>query len=220
MKKDFIRCLRCAKEFYKFRRKNEYCSAICENNVKIGSKPRKKVFRKSYKPVNYAYIQSAITVTPITETVSVCKTCNKEFVTLSKTRIYCLECQSAKNKSVRSLKKSNKKHPIGYYVYAWYHPKGDLPFYIGMGEGNRAWDRHQKDNASAECQKYRNDQTKIIILRESLTLEGALLIESVLIQIFSALGAYLTNKNDGMKRKEVPPLEIPQMCDREASETI
>lgn len=99
-------------------------------------------------------------------------------------------------KHIRKLRKQKEREnalgTAGYYVYGWYHLGENLPFYIGKGKNDRAW-RSSKAN-------------QVIIYRQGLTEEGAFLVESVLISVFSELGAMLENKSEGRKRQEKPPL--------------
>jgi hypothetical protein len=99
-----------------------------------------------------------------------------------------------KCKLCRQQAKLAKKIPEGYYVYGWYRAQEFLPFYIGKGVRHRAW-----RNA---------DVNTIRIFRDQLTEEGALLIESVLIDLFMSMGAKLINQARGMRRYENGPLTL------------
>ncbi len=107
---------------------------------------------------------------------------------------------------------AHQERPRGRYVYGWCHPQLDLPFYVGSGAGNRAWVVHKKilpgSVGRAFCEQYRTKDTRVVIYRDNLTLEGALLVESVLISLFKSMGAAETNNKDPLKRQEEPPLEM------------
>jgi len=117
-----------------------------------------------------------------------CEICGKIFHRTWPKARRCKSCIRLNNKKI-------EQHTIvGYYVYGWYHLGESLPFYIGKGKGLRG---------------YRNSKVpKIRIYRDNLTSEGALLVESVLIDLFKELGADLMNKNNGMSRQEKNPLEM------------
>lgn len=82
-----------------------------------------------------------------------------------------------------------------FYVYGWYRPGEQLPFYIGKGHNSRAWRKHDLEG-DVEVRIYRHD----------LTEEGAFLVEDVLIVTFVGLGAKLLNKRRSRVRQEKPPL--------------
>lgn len=119
----------------------------------------------------------------------------------------------ARQKLIRAEKSKKPKKDetlVGRYVYGWYFPGEQLPFYVGQGQGNRAWDRHDLgDHTPAFCQRFKTSKTKVVIYRKNLTLEGALLLEAVLVEVFLSLGAILANQAETIKRREVPPLEMP-----------
>lgn len=66
------------------------------------------------------------------------------------------------------------KKPTGYYVYAYIRAQDFTPYYIGKGLGRRAWKKH--DGISVP-----NDKSKILILKENLTEDMAILYEIALI---------------------------------------
>ena len=101
--------------------------------------------------------------------------------------------------------------PRGRYVYAWFKDGELLPFYVGKGVDSRAWDRHlRKDGQAQWCQTVRAaaKDFRVEIIRDGLTEEGALLLESVLMAFITARGVVLANQVSGMKRQERPPLEL------------
>lgn len=195
-------CGFCAKEFEGIPRQ-KYCSQEC----------LKKVIRLAYP------LRTAIEKT--------CPICQKQFVTTRASKKYCsVKCRDAWFKPIirqyqkraresRKLVEQLPKDPRGFYVYGWYRPEEDLPFYIGKGTGNRAWENHKSSRSSAGgalethyCEDHRTSKTIIVIYRDSLTEEGAFLVEAVLASVFRGLGAVLTNQAELRRRSEVPPLEL------------
>ena len=104
----------------------------------------------------------------------------------------------------------------GRYVYAWFSDASPLPFYIGKGTDRRAWDRHEDaDGRAMWCQTMRATAQgfKVKVIRDNLTNEGALLLESCLISFVRAMGGDLGNQVSGIRRQERPPLELaPDFC--------
>lgn len=49
---------------------------------------------------------------------------------------------------------------------------------------------------------------RVEVLRDNLTSEGAMLLESCLIAFVKLLGGILANQNDGLSRQERPPLDL------------
>ena len=121
--------------------------------------------------------------------VKFCNNCennwiNRELVKLALTK--------PKRRQKQSLVITNK--PVQAYVYGWYHPKEKLPFYIGKGRGRRAWDKHTINNFTlAKCQLARTTDTVIKIYMDDLTNANALLIEELLIRVYTENGAILIN---------------------------
>jgi len=81
-----------------------------------------------------------------------------------------------------------------------------LPFYIGKGVGDRAWRRHVScDGRAAYCQLLREAAStfRVKIVRDNLTDEGALLLESSLISFLTTdCGCILANQSEPMRRRE------------------
>ena len=62
-----------------------------------------------------------------------------------------------------------------YYVYAWRIKDTGEIFYVGMGRGRRAYNKHER---AYEAEKIRKSfDTEVIFLKEGLTEEGALQVE-------------------------------------------
>jgi hypothetical protein len=166
-----------------------------------------------------------------------CAVCNRPFIKKHPQHKYChWQCQSARNKGKEFLRRqevqarpdghilpceetlshdveiTRREIPRGRYVYAWFNDESDLPFYIGKGVDDRAWRRHvHKDSGRSQlCQQVRADSSgfRVEIVRDNLTNEGALLLESSLIAFAASCGAVLANQVDPLCRKERPPLEL------------
>ena len=98
---------------------------------------------------------------------------------------------------LKSFKKNTLEH-LGYYVYALMDPDGSI-FYIGKGKGNRIFSHIKEfqkaknlssDDALSKKLQHIKDivdsgkQVKHYIIRHGLTNEHALIVESVLIDLF------------------------------------
>lgn len=144
----------------------------------------------------------------------VCVACGKTFIGHSKKKCCSQDCVKAAGEAWRKSAIRRRQTPRGCYVYGWYESSASLPFYIGQGSGNRAWEKHTLDiyngweKCHAACEKLRTSETVVRVYRDNLTQEGALLVESVLKSVFESMGAVLLNTAETMKRQEVPPLEI------------
>lgn len=106
------------------------------------------------------------------------------------------------------------KQPKGRYVYGWFD--GSVPFYIGKGVGLRAWSPHTDHNGQSmpcERRKMESMNFSVVIFKDSLTNEGALLVESVLIETFTRFGVMLTNITSGLIRREKPPLTLESLLE-------
>ena len=64
---------------------------------------------------------------------------------------------------------SKNETPSGFYVYVWLS-KSNIPFYIGKGHGNRAWQKTKGHNPP-------KDHTKIYIMEANLSELGAFALE-------------------------------------------
>ncbi|WP_217353701.1 GIY-YIG nuclease family protein [Ruegeria arenilitoris] len=89
-----------------------------------------------------------------------------------------------------------------YYVYALKDPRSNpvLPFYIGKGTGNRAWDHVLNVDESAKGKRIRAIEVagmKVVVskMADGLTEAQALKLEAELISSFGteATGGFLTN---------------------------
>ena len=105
------------------------------------------------------------------------------------------------------------RNPRGRYVYAWFNNSSPFPFYVGKGVGNRGWRRHMCKGLSAYCTRLRCDSIGFHcqVVRDNMTNEGAMLVESSLIDFFSALGGCDGNQVSPLRRQEVPPLWLHEV---------
>jgi hypothetical protein len=174
--------------------------------------------------------------------VAECPVCNRPFTKKHPRHKYChWQCQSACAKSKEFARREQvagrpdgwvaqskcealseeqalpKRIPRGRYVYAWFNDESPLPFYIGKGVDDRAWRRHSdNDGRSHWCQQVKASSLgfRVEVIRENLTNEGAMLLESALITFVSGCGRVLANQVDSLKRREVPPLELAEQLFR------
>lgn len=87
-----------------------------------------------------------------------------------------------------------------FYVYAWYDPETNLPFYIGKGKNKRAWDVSYKARNKFFMRKYNKLKQNgfepyVELLHQNLTEDKALEIEHELIEQYKPYfeGGILTN---------------------------
>ena len=115
----------------------------------------------------------------------------------------------------------SSKNPRGRYVYAWFNNSSPFPFYVGKGTGARGWRRHMHKGQSAFCNRLRSESAGFHcqVVRDGMTNEGAMLLESSLIDLFSALGGCNGNQVSGLRRQEVPPLWLSDVM-RQFAEDI
>lgn len=143
-----------------------------------------------------------------TPKVKRCKRCKKAGYCIqckkkgSATQIQtCPSCKTFNETGIRPKpgevkQKLEKIRPRGYYVYGWFFKGHMCPNYIGKGRGDRAW---RSDKGASEVR----------IFRDNLTEEGALLVESVLIELYLEDRVPLRNIARGIVRQEVSPLSLP-----------
>ena len=112
------------------------------------------------------------------------------------------------------------KEPRGRYVYAWFNDDSPFPFYVGKGVGGRGWMRHMHKGQSALCNKIRSASCgfRVYVVRDNMTNEGAMLLESALIDLFSSLGACQGNQVSSLRRQEIPPLWLHEVMRQFADE--
>jgi len=86
-----------------------------------------------------------------------------------------------------------------YYVYAHVDRENNVPFYIGIGKGKRAFDKSRNDFWTAFVEKYANDY-EVKFLAENISQDIAFEIENYFIKKFGKIhndGGILLNWTDG-----------------------
>lgn len=202
---DAVACLQCGEAVAKVTG-SRYCSSKCFYNSQAGGGGdfvEKDFGEKEVKPGgDYVVFRQKF-----------CANCGNE---IPSRLTYCSkECQlmRKRRKAVTHVNFGTVASMCGLYVYGWMISGEALPFYVGMGQGNRATDAHMLHGRPAPCERVRRlagDKFEAVIFRDNLTREGALLVESVLIELFNSMGACLSNEASGMRRQEVLPLEMPK----------
>ena len=135
-------------------------------------------------------------------------------------------CQTLYNTDISSVYAalSLNESPV-YYVYTHYEPTINahvgkngkttfaasvgmtkLPFYIGKGTGNRAYDLNRNETHRKVRQRLREFGKDVVveIIKDKLTEKEALMLESKLIDIFGLVsnGGRLVNLDEGINSKE------------------
>lgn len=109
---------------------------------------------------------------------------------------------------------------LGHYVYLYIDPQTDEIFYVGMGEGDRAF-THLKDKAeSKKTERIRQiraagTQPRIELLRHGLTKQQAALIESATIDAFGL--SNLTNAIRGQHSRSFGRVSVKDLLLRKSA---
>lgn len=109
-----------------------------------------------------------------------CEHCKASFEGLKSRKFCSTDCGKAFFKAKYEASKTVRE---GVYVYLWFDDCATLPYYVGSGTGTRAEQQHVG----------LRDPARVEIVRQGLTREEALLVESTLIKALKLVGATLVN---------------------------
>lgn len=191
-----VACGRCGVGFRMKIANQKWCSAQCRDAQYAEGRPPNK------------YPKAAT-----------CEHCKATYTASVSTQRWCSpNCRKAYHVARKPLPIAGKvihrdRYPRGRYVYGWYKDDDELPFYIGKGVYARAWERHvNSSKISAACQDIRREckNFRVVVYKDNLTAAGALLVETLLIDVFRSLGACLTNNRVPIKRRIKSVLELQQ----------
>ena len=130
---------------------------------------------------------------PVPRIGKVCAWCKDAFVGTEARRFCTKGCSDT---FYRTKYEESRRRAGGWYVYLWYRAGESLPYYVGSGVLSRKDEPHEG----------LNDPAVVRVARDSMTQEGARLVESVLIHEYRHMGAHLMNVADPMVRMEEGPL--------------
>ena len=117
----------------------------------------------------------------------------------------------------------NTIESIGYYVYVYSDPDTHQPFYVGQGQGNRAFSHLKEENNSSKVKmikkiQKRGKQPLIQILAHGLDKITAEKVEAAVIDLIGV--DKLTNQKRGKETKKYGIEEVSVLDDKYRQETL
>jgi hypothetical protein len=198
------KCRHCGADFVKRTSNKVYCGQDCS----------REHHRQQYQSRRASGVCTACGVAPARPGRTTCETCvcpspRLDNATQSRNAFIRPTWSSGEEKGEKE-----RRDTKGRYVYAWFEGDAQLPFYIGKGVGDRAWKRHwqafcgSKRSSFSQLVRVTAENFRVVIVRDNLTDEGAMLVEAALIAFVQKAGGLLANQADGMRRQEKPPLTL------------
>ena len=104
---------------------------------------------------------------------------------------------------------------LKHYVYVYFDPETNKPFYVGQGTGNRAFDHLKETNEKEKVKRInairrRGQEPKIVILTHGFSSD--IVTKHIETAVIDVLGKEnLTNERYGLEHNAFPPMEAYEL---------